>query len=131
VFGSTSGLERDTLDWIGRGALIGIVPFALLLLWAAYVLVRAVPDLWLRRTTTAELVRARRRPQMFKYGDAQKFWYYVGLDDGTHTKLRAFRVRKPLYTEAQGHVVSAVYTPNLGYVRELQRVPAPAEAAPS
>ncbi len=130
VFGSSSGLERDTLDWIGRSALIAIVPFALLLLWAVYVLVRAVPDLWLRRTTTAELVRARRRPQMFKYGDAQKFWYYVALDDGTHTKLRAFRVRKQLYTEAQGHVVSAVYTPNLGHVRELSRAPAPAEAAP-
>jgi hypothetical protein len=129
VFGSSSGLERDTLDWIGRGALIAIVPFALVLLWALYVLARAVPDLWLRRTTTAELVRARRRQQVFKSGNDPKYWYYVALDDGTHAKLRAFRVRRQLYTDAQGQTVTAVFTPNLGYVRELRRAGVPAEPA--
>jgi hypothetical protein len=120
VFGPSSTFERDTLDWIGRGALIAIVPLGLLLVWAVYVLVRAVPDLWLRRTTTAELVRARRRQQVFKSGDDPKYWYYLALDDGTHAKLRAFRVRRQLYTDAQGQMVTAVFTPNLGYVRELR-----------
>jgi hypothetical protein len=44
---------REQLDWIGRGALLVTIPFALVLLWALYLLVRAVPDLWLRARRTA------------------------------------------------------------------------------
>ena len=44
--------DRDQLDWIGRGALLLMIPVALVLLWSIFLLVRAVPDFWRTRTTT-------------------------------------------------------------------------------
>lgn len=127
---STFELSQEQLDWIGRGALIAAIPFALLALWALYVLVRAVPDLWLRRTITGEIVRARTREQAFKSGNTTKYWYYLALDDGRHTKIRAFRVRKPIYdAHRQGATVTAVCTPNLGYVREVRVATSPDDQA--
>jgi Predicted membrane protein (DUF2207) len=38
--------DRDQLDWIGRGALLLTIPCALLLVWALFLAVRSVPDLW-------------------------------------------------------------------------------------
>lgn len=120
---TTFKLDRDQLDWIGRGALIAMVPLALLLLWALYVLVRAVPDLWLRHSATGELVRARQRQQRFAY-NGPKFWYYLALDDGTQPRVRALRVRSAIYSShRQGETVTAVFTPNLGYVREMTAKP--------
>jgi hypothetical protein len=113
---------RQQLDWIGRGALLLTIPFALVLAWALYVLVRAVPDLWLRRTTSGDLVRARARRQIFQSNnDNPEYWYYLALDDGTHPKIRSWRVRRDLYqSHSEGETVDVVYTPNLGYVRELR-----------
>ena len=113
--------NREQLDWIGRGALLLTIPFALVLLWALYVLVRAVPDLWLRRTASGDLVRARARQQIFESNsDNPKYWYYLALDDGTRQRISSWRVRRELYeAHPQGETVRAVYTPNLGYVREM------------
>jgi Predicted membrane protein (DUF2207) len=113
---------REQLDWIGRGALLLTIPFALVLLWALYVLVRAVPDLWLRRTANGGLVRARARSQIFQSNnDNPEQWYYLALDDGTRSRIRSWRVRHELYdAHTQGETVEAVYTPNLGYVREMR-----------
>jgi hypothetical protein len=112
---------REQLDWIGRGALLLTIPFALVLLWALYVLVRAVPDLWLRRTASGDLVRARARRQVFQSNnDNPEYWYYLALDDGTSPTITSWRVRRDVYNaHAQGDAVEAVYTPNLGYVREM------------
>jgi len=122
---STSGdplFTRGQLDWIGRGALLLTIPIALVLLWALSVLVRALPDLWLRRTVSGDLVRARARRQIFQSNsDKPEYWYYLALDDGTRSRIRSWRVRRDLYNaHAQGQIVEAVYTPNLGYVREIR-----------
>ncbi|SRR6266487_6617139 len=113
---------REQLDWIGRGALLVTIPFALVLLWALYLLVRAVPDLWLRRTANGDLVRARARQQIFESNsDNPKYWYYLALDDGTRSRIRSWRVHRELYeAHPQGETVTALFTPNLGYVREMR-----------
>jgi hypothetical protein len=114
--------SRDQLDWIGRGALLLTIPFSLALLWALSVLVRAIPDLWLRRTASGDLVRARARRQFFQSNsDNPEYWYYLALDDGARPRIRSWRVRRDLYNaHGQGDTVEAVYTPNLGYVREMR-----------
>jgi hypothetical protein len=113
--------NREQLDWIGRGALIACLPVLVVLGWALCVLVRAVPDLWQRRQITGEVVRARRRRQIFASdSDNPKYWYYLAVDDGARNRIRAFRVRSVVYGACdQGQTVSAVVTPGLGYVREL------------
>jgi hypothetical protein len=113
---------REQLDWIGRGALLLTIPFALVLLWALYLLVRAVPDLWLRRMANGDLVRARARSQIFQSNnDNPEQWYYLALDDGRRSRIRSWRVRRNIFnSHAQGQSVDVVYTPNLGYVREMR-----------
>jgi hypothetical protein len=115
--------DRDQLDWIGRGALLLMIPVALVLLWSIFLLVRAVPDFWRTRTTTGELVRARRRSQIFQSSNRNnpRYWYYLALDDGTRPRIRSWRVRRDIYdAHSQGETVGALYTANLGYVRELR-----------
>jgi len=115
--------DRDQLDWIGRGALLLTIPAALVLLWAIVLLVRAVPDFWRTRKTTGDLVRARRRRQIFRSSSNNnpRYWYYLALDDGTRRRIRSWRVRRDLYdAHSQGDTVTTLYTPNLGYVREIQ-----------
>ena len=71
---------------------------------------------------TGEIVRARRRRQVFQQSDEDnpKYWYYLAIDDGSDNALPAFRVRPVLYNSCnQGDTVTAVVTPSLGYVREL------------
>jgi hypothetical protein len=91
-------------------------------LWALYVLMRAVPDLWLRRTASGDLVRARARRQIFQSNnDNPEHWYYLALDDGTRPRITSWRVPRDVYNaHAQGDSVEVVYTPNLGYVREVR-----------
>jgi hypothetical protein len=114
--------DRDQLDWVGRGALLLTIPAALVLLWAIVVLVRAVPDFWRTRNATGELVRARRRRQVFQSSSNNnpRYWYYLALDDGTRRRIRSWRVRRDVYdAHSQGDTVAALYTPSLGYVREM------------
>lgn len=114
---------QEQLDWIGRAALIACIPFVTLLVWALYVLVEAVPDLFRSREVTGEVVRARRRRQVFQQSDEDnpKYWFYLAIDDGSDNDLPAFRVRSVLYDSCnQGDTVTAVVTPSLGYVRELR-----------
>ena len=101
------------------------------LLWAIVLLVRAVPDFWRSRKTTGDLVRARRRRQIFQSSSNNnpRYWYYLALDDGTRRRIRSWRVRRDLYdAHSQGDTVTALYTANLGYVRELE-VATPSDAS--
>jgi hypothetical protein len=85
--------------------------------------VRAVPDFWRARTATGELVRVRRRRQIFQSSNSNqpKYWYYLALDDGTRARIRSWRVQRDIYNaHSQGQSVEAVYSPNLGYVREVR-----------
>jgi hypothetical protein len=117
---------REQLDWIGRAALLACIPFVVLLVWALYVLIEAIPDLWRNRKITGEVVRARRRRQVFQSSDRDnpKYWYYLAVDDGTQKRIPAVRVSSVLYHACnQGDTVTAVVTPSLGYVRELTVAP--------
>jgi hypothetical protein len=123
-------IDREVTDWIGRAALLATLPFLVLLAWAVWLLVRAVPDFWARRTVVGEIVRARRRPQAFKAGDDPKYWYYLAVDDGTRPRVTAWRVRPLIWNaRSQGETVSVSVTPNLGYVRDMK--PATAQPGPS
>ena len=68
-------------------------------------------------------MRARRRRQIFQSSNRNnpKYWYYLALDDGTRPRIRSWRVRRDIYdAHAQGETVGALYTVNLGYVREMR-----------
>ena len=75
-------IQSASYDWVDRIAFVAIGLCALLVVWSVWVLVRAVPDLWARRTVTGEIVRDRRRTQVFASGNDPKYWYYVAVDDG-------------------------------------------------
>lgn len=114
------GISASAWDWVGRGATIALAPIVLVLLWCAWVLVRAVPDLWQTRTVEGVLVRARRYRQIFTSTENPSYWFYVAVDDGTRDRIPAFRVRPALYHPlVQGASVTAQVTPRLGYVREI------------
>ncbi len=122
----TSGIDPKAFDWVGRTALLLAAVGALVVLWAAVVLVRAVPDLWERRRVTGEIVRDRRRTQVFSSGDDPKYWYYLAVDDGSGTRVAAWRVRRELWEgRRQGETVTAEITPRLAYVRSVDVEPAP------
>jgi hypothetical protein len=124
------GFDQSTRDWVGRIALIGIALAALVVLWALWVLVRAVPDLWTRRTVTGEIVRDRRRTQVFSSGNQPRYWYYLAVDEGSAERVRAWRVRPDLWrTCHQGETVTAEVTPGLAYVRSIEPAAARTEGA--
>jgi hypothetical protein len=126
------GFDQSTYDWIGRIALVGIGVASLVVLWALWVLARAVPDLWSHRTVTGEIVRDRRRPQVVASGNQTKYWYYLAVDDGTSDHIRAWRVRAPLWQQChQGERVQAEVTPGLGYVRSIVAAPDPDAPVPA
>jgi hypothetical protein len=125
------GFSQETFDWTGRIALVAIGCCALLLLWAVWILVRAVPDLWSRKQVTGEIVRDRRRSQVFKSGSDPKYWYYLAVDDGASERIRAWRVRRALWEPRhQGERVRAEITPGLSYVRAVEVEPVATDAAP-
>ena len=125
------GFSRASYDWVDRIAFVAIGLGALLVVWAVWVLVRAVPDLWARRTVTGEIVRDRRRTQVFASGNDPKYWYYVAVDDGSSTRVRAWRVRAVLWQQChQGEQVVAEITPGLAYVRSIRGADASPDPAP-
>lgn len=121
------GIDPSTWDWVGRGALIAMVPCVAVIVWALLVLARALPDLYQTATVTGEIVRARRYRQWFASGSEPRYWYYVGLDGGTSDRVVAWRVGEVLWRDhAQGEAVTAEVTPRLGYVRSMTRSGDPA-----
>jgi hypothetical protein len=87
--------------------------------------VRAAIDLFSKRDVVGQVIRARR------YGSDDKPQFYLGVDDDTTDRIRAWRVRPQLYVRApENGWVRATVTRNLRYVRDLQLVDAPAPTAP-
>jgi hypothetical protein len=94
----------------------------LVLAWCAWVLVRAVPDLWQTTTVSGDIVRARRNRQLFTSSNNPSYWHYLGVDDGTRDRIPAWRVGAVLWSQhSQGESVRAEVTPRLGYVRSMTR----------
>jgi hypothetical protein len=113
------------LTRVGRlgGDLAGVVRalLAVPLVWSAWVLARAVPDLFATRTVTGTVLRCRTRTRASSSRDTPRYWYYVAIDDGTRDRIAAFRVSEGLYAEVrQGQTVTAEVTPRLGYVRSFR-----------
>jgi hypothetical protein len=119
-----SGISARDWRWVERGSLVVMVPFALLVVWAAFVLVRAVPDFWSKRTITGVVVRDRRFRQWLASGENPKYWNYLAIDTGTEDRVVAFRLRESLWREHnQGDEVTAEITPGLCYVRTMTKKP--------
>jgi Predicted membrane protein (DUF2207) len=111
VFGSAAdGISS------GVGALIALVflllPSIVLLAGIAYALL-ALSDLGATRQVTGPILRLR------EYGDDSRR-YYVAVDDGVSSRIRAWEVSAALYTGlAQGELVTATLSKNLGCVRSI------------
>lgn len=100
----------------------GVLPATLLGVVCAAVLlgVALVAVSWLDLRGAAEVTGPILR--LRSYGDDEHRRHYVAVDDGSSRLIRAWRVRPGLYSElAQGELVTAAVTPNLGCVRWLYR----------
>jgi len=109
-------------DLSRAGVLVVSAFFAVLsaiVLGAAVLAVRAVPDLWSTREVTGEVLRLRDR------GSDKQPRHYVAVYDGTSRAIRAWRIKPEVYaTLEQYEVVAALVTRHLGYVRSIVAVPA-------
>ena len=114
-------LAANEWEWVGRAALILTAPAGLVLIWSAWVLIRAFPDLWRHQTITGEIVRDRRYRQHITSGNDPKYWYYLAIDDGTADHVTALRLGQSIWQgHNQGEDVVAEVTPNLRFVRALR-----------
>ena len=99
-------------------AILGL-PTTFVAVWlvrSALMLNAAVPDLFVRREVEGVVLRVRRREK-----DS-----YLAVDEGTGTKIRAWRVEPALLYCAgltQGSPVSATVSPRLGHVSRLEKPP--------
>lgn len=119
-----AGTSQIDWRWVERGALLAMIPFALVIVWEVIALVRAVPDLWSSRTITGDILR-QRKFKTSSSNDTPRYRYYVGVDDGTADHLAAFRIRASLFEEhSQGDTVTVVVSPRLGYVRSIVKAAA-------
>jgi hypothetical protein len=105
------------------------IPSVLLLTGIAYVLL-ALSDLGSTRDVTGPILRLR------EYGDDDGRRYYVAVDDGSSSRIRAWEVSSALYTGLeQGELVTVTATKKLGCVRSIVRAasatPPPPLSAPS
>ena len=117
---------ENTVDNLHTGELAAVALAALVAFAAIVQLVRGAIDLFAKREVTGLVVRSRR------YGSDDKPQFYVAVDDDSTDRIRAWRVRSELFVRApENGWVTAVVTPNLRYVRDLQLAPEPApDAAP-
>jgi len=107
--------DADLPRWALAAAAVVLVPVAAR---GLLLLVRGVLDLGDRVVVEGLVVRARRRE--VGSGDNKRYQYWVAVDDGTSSRIRAWRVRPALYTAApQDSNVRVVVTRRLGYVREV------------
>jgi hypothetical protein len=107
-------------EWVDLTTAIAFVPVALVVAWCAWVLWRAVPDLWRHEVVVGEILRDRKYARRVSNRDEQEYWYYVAVDDGSRDRIAAWRLRESLWEQVrQGETVRADVTPALGYVRSI------------
>jgi hypothetical protein len=103
--------------WIVTAILL--VP-AFVLAGAAFVILRAVSDLWSVRELTGQIIRLR---TFGSKSDPTKQGHHIAVDGGTSSTIRAWRVRPHLIAGLnQYDVVRVSVTPRLGYVRSVTRL---------
>jgi hypothetical protein len=84
----------------------------------------AVPDLFSRREVTGEVLRTRTRwsPGPAAGYDEPSLRYFVAVDDGSSTSVRAYRVHENKYGQvAQGLRMTLTVSPLLGYVANIRQ----------
>ena len=100
------------------GAFLVVLPAAAAVVLALGFL-RAAADLWSTKQVTGQILRKR------SYGSDDKKRFYVAVDDGTSSTIRAWRVNSNLYsTLLQGDVVTATITPVETSTSSLERTSA-------
>lgn len=112
--------------WVDLGAAAVAVLTVPVVAWSALKVWRGLIDLFDTRTLEGEVVRKRQR------GDDDPR-YYLAVDSGAEATIRAWNVPSAHFAKcAQGDVVSARYTPRLGWVKSLDvtRATTPTEVVP-
>jgi hypothetical protein len=125
VLGSaaTDGVSSG-FDLLFAGAIL-LVPSVLVIAGSAYVLL-ALSDLRSARRVTGPILRLR------EYGDDDSRRYYVAVDDGVSSRIRACEVSPALYTGLeQGELVTVTLTRRLGCIRSIVSAPEPPPSQPA
>ena len=105
------GQEARIEDALRTAAGVLDVVAGLLVAYSVLQLARGVADLFLVRQRSGVVVRARVR------GDERSRRWYLGIDDGSTDRIRAYRVGPGLYQQApEGSHVTLTVTRVLGYV---------------
>jgi hypothetical protein len=121
------GTLADAVEWAEIGAVTISAAVALVGLW---VLGKAIPDLWQRRQVTGSVLRLRRK-EIRRGEDSVEYICYVAVDDGSASRILAWRVRDELFGPlSQYQAVTATVTPRLRYVRAMTVSPVLATASP-
>jgi Predicted membrane protein (DUF2207) len=117
------GQEARVEDALRTAAGVLDVVAAVLVAYSLLQLVRGVADLFLVRQRSGVVVRARER------GDDRSRRWYLGIDDGSTDRIRAFRVGPGLYQQApEGSHVTLTVTRILGFVSAVAPAGAPSPA---
>jgi hypothetical protein len=99
--------------WVDRlisiGEVAGLIIAVLVALWALWMLLPGLADLFDRVPHHGRAIRVRTK---------QKRGLYVALDDGTSNDIRAWRVTRFANVD-QGDTIDVVVTRRVGYVRSL------------
>jgi hypothetical protein len=107
------------IAWIDRaitiGRVAGTVLAGLVAVWALVLLFVGFADLFDHVHRSGRALRVRTRGSSGRNGRPR---HYVAVDDGSTNRIRAWRLRSPMYV-AQGDTVDAVVTRRVGYVRSL------------
>ena len=112
------------VDVLFAGAIL-FVPSVLLIAGSAYVLL-ALSDLGSVRQVTGPILRLR------EYGDDDSRRYYVAVDDGVSSRIRACEVSPALYTGLeQGELVTVTLTRRLACVRSIVSASEPPPTQPA
>lgn len=116
--GSPDRITADILYFLG-------VPWLVVGVVYAVVLVRAIPDLWQRKVLEGAIVRHRVGIERSAYDGLEELRYYLAVDDGDSITLRGYPVGRerierlgpsPYHYLAAGDVVRMTVAPTFGHV---------------
>jgi len=112
VFGSAAEGVSSGIDLLVALVFL-FIPSVLLIAGLVYVAL-GLSDLGSTRDVTGPILRLR------EYGDDDSRRYYVAVDDGSSSRIRAYEVSPALYTGLeQGELVTVTVTKRLGCVRSI------------